>query len=919
MALPSKELFASAELGAAAKRFDLGPLAHTHDLRLPDWGSYNNVYNGISHVADLQEGVIFGLSVFPGFFRREVLVPNVKWASGYHPWEAAPDLSYFSYRYELLWKDQLYCDVSFSALDGNTRLIRASFTNRTAVVQNTSLHYMGYLFYPRVRPYSDEVLQRVDVTLPAGAVWANAVDYKTLEFGVPRPTDGLVSAGKLRGEVRDQGFVCGSGIGTGFGKDAGDRASYEVVLPQGLSKAALLLRYRTKTNQACALQFSGAFNGEMRLKPSTEFALEKLTLGKLPAGPCRFELRAAGGASLELDGFAFVEAGQAEAIQFKDRPQYFVPEIRDGPVPQSVLLKYKDLTRYYGLKWKHDLSEVREIRHSELDRFFRRSVQNHIHKVITGDGKGHFTNIFIRPLPLPPNTTKVVYGLATVGSKAEVEGTLRQTAMDEAQLEEAYEKARSRRSQFTVSPAGEPYRFSQEKMAATTLSNVVFPIYAKRSYFRHNTPGKFWDSLYTWDSGFIGLGLMELDLNRAVECLNAYTTEPGDPQTAFLHIGTPLPVQIFQFWELWNRTQAPELLEYFYPRMRQYHQFLAGRINGSTTRRLKSNLLTTWDYFYNTGWDNYPPQKYMHEQGLVRKIAPVITTAVAIRTAKMLRSAAKALGETKDAAIYDEDIGLWTEAIQKNCWDAEAGYYSYVMHDEAGRPKGIMRHPGGQNFNLGMDGVTPIIAGIGTDEQFQAQLKNLRSDKHLWTQIGLSTVDQSAVYYRRDGYWNGAVWMPHQWFIWKSLLDWGQGDFAFQIAQTALELWKNEVNESYHCFEHFLIDSRRGAGWHQFSSLSAPVLNWFSAYYVPGRLTTGFDVRVRKCAWQDSNRALDASLELSSSRNGNTNFIAVMNPGGRYAVTWKETAARFRELLPGLLQVEVLNVPGEGRLRVVAL
>jgi hypothetical protein len=330
MALPSKQLLAAPEPGATAKQFDLAPLAHTHDLRLPDWGSYNNVYNGISHVADLREGLIFELSVFPGFFRREVLVPNVKWASGFHPWESAPDLSYFSYRYELLWKDQLYCDVSFSALDGNTRLIRASFTNRTAVVQNTSLHYMGYLFYPRVRPYSDEVLQRVDVKLPSGAVWANAVDYRELEYGVPRPADGLVSAGKSRGEIRDQGFVCGSGVGSGFSKDAGDRAAYEVVLPEGLNNAALALRYRTKTKEACVLQFTGAFSGEMRLKPSTEFALEKLTLGKLPAGPCRFELRSAGGASLELDGFAFVDAGQADAIQFKDRPQLFAPVFVSG-------------------------------------------------------------------------------------------------------------------------------------------------------------------------------------------------------------------------------------------------------------------------------------------------------------------------------------------------------------------------------------------------------------------------------------------------------------------------------------------------------------------------------------------------------------------------------------------------------------
>ena len=36
-------------------------------------------------------------------------------------------------------------------------------------------------------------------------------------------------------------------------------------------------------------------------------------------------------------------------------------------------------------------------------------------------------------------------------------------------------------------------------------------------------------------------------------------------------------------------------------------------------------------------------------------------------------------------------------------------------------------------------------------------------------------------YFRENGYWNGAVWMPHQWFIWKAALDAGKGDFAWKM------------------------------------------------------------------------------------------------------------------------------------------
>jgi hypothetical protein len=58
---------------------DLSSLADSHDLRLPLWGNYTKTYNGISHVADLERGMRFDLSVFPGHYRREVMVPNVNW------------------------------------------------------------------------------------------------------------------------------------------------------------------------------------------------------------------------------------------------------------------------------------------------------------------------------------------------------------------------------------------------------------------------------------------------------------------------------------------------------------------------------------------------------------------------------------------------------------------------------------------------------------------------------------------------------------------------------------------------------------------------------------------------------------------------------------------------------------------------
>ena len=897
----------------------LSALANSHDLRLSRWGSYTKTYNGISHIADLERGLRFDLSVFPGHYRREVMVPNVNWECGFHPWEAAPDLSFFSYRYELEWKDRVQCDVSFSRLSERACLVRAEFLNNTLTPQDLVLHYMASFNYPYVRPYSTEPAQKAKVTLPEGGVWVNALDYTELRFATPRPTDSLVPDGLRRAEVREHGFVCGGGIGAGFGKGAGDRVRFAVHLPKALSDGRLLLRYRNTAHETAMLDVGGLGQGQLTLPPGTDFSVATLGLGAVKAGLHELGLGVRQGGGFELDGFGVVEAASASAVKFEPAPFRRAPQIGPGPVERSRVLKYADAPQHYGIAWSYDTFQVREVRNSELDRFFRRNVQDHVNRVLRGDGLGHFTNVFMRPIALAPGDNKVLYGIVAAGAPDEVAAELKQIALPAEELERLYESRQEGAVSLAGVPAGDPYRFSQERMAAVTLTNVVFPVYTKRHYVRHYSPGKWWDSLYTWDSGFTGIGLAQLDVERAIDCLNAYTTKPGDPETAFIHHGTPLPTQHFLLLELWNLTRSPALLEYFYPRLRQYHLFLAGRLGSSTTRAFKSGLLKTWDYFYNTGWDDYPPQVFMHQQKLAPRTATAIINSHLIRTARILSQVARVIGADRDLPSYEEDIALWTDALQKYSWDVDAGYYSYVLHDEKGQATGILRHESGVNFNLGQDGVMPLLAGICTPSQEQTLLAHLQSPQRLWTPIGLSTVDQTAPYFRRDGYWNGAVWMPHQWFLWKTMLDLGQTDFAYKIAHTALDLWKAEVDDSYDCFEHFPIDSGRGAGWHQFSSLSSPVLAWYAAYYRPGRLTVGFDTWVHRCEFEPGNAAMSATLELRPRREGEATVLVTLQPERDYRALWNGQPVFTRAAPSGTLQIALPRDAGHGRLQVEAV
>ena len=198
------------------------------------------------------------------------------------------------------------------------------------------------------------------------------------------------------------------------------------------------------------------------------------------------------------------------------------------------------------------------------------------------------------------------------------------------------------------------------------------------------------------------------------------------------------------------------------------------------------------------------------------------------------------------------------------------------MHDGEGNPTGILRAPDGSNFNMGLDGAYPFIAGIATPEQAERIVGMSMNERHMWTPYGISTVDKSASYFRRDGYWNGAIWMPHQWFVYDAMLDCGRSAEALKIAKTALELWKSEVEESYFCYEHFIVESGRGAGWHRFGGLSSPVVTWYYSLMKEGLVTVSTNTWKLDERWEKNGRRVSLTLKNFSLHGGSASVLVTM-------------------------------------------
>ena len=392
-----------------------------------------------------------------------------------------------------------------------------------------------------------------------------------------------------------------------------------------------------------------------------------------------------------------------------------------------------------------------------------------------------------------------------------------------------------------------PYAFTSKTLKAVTLTNIVYPIRLKKEWIKHHTPGRMWDSLYTWDSAFIGMGLLEMDPVRTIENLNTYLNPPSE-FNAFVHHGSFVPAHILLFHECANKLfgqEKEEYLEYFFERVFYYYSFFAGHDPKSETASFSNiGLLRSWKYGYNSGgWDDYPPQWYIHIHE-AHHILPAVTTSFAVLCAKVLLPYAIKLGKKEIAGLLQKDVERFSGALQ-TLWDEESGFFSYALHSEEGKYLSFFRTETGENYNKGLDGVMPLVAGCVTKEQEKRLWKTLLDPERFFTPCGISCVDMKAPYFKADGYANGTPWMATEYYLWKRALAEGKGNIAWKIASNTLKNYDRELRHFRQCFEHFSVITSRGNGWHHFSSFSTPILAWCAAYYNEAlHLAGGFELTV---------------------------------------------------------------------------
>ena len=870
------------------------------NIKMPLWGPYSKKYMGISRIVQslADEGARFDFTVHPTLWNSSVPVPNVTVPSSYHLWSCSPDYSFYSYRYELMWKDMVYADISYSKINNEAYLMRCEFVNNTDLSQNCILNIFGALEFPFANFISLEKPEKCAVV--------NANDYVSYEYANPRPWDAENPDGMFKGMFRDSDFYKGSGLGDRcenyhvhflnikpFGCEKGDKVSYKLSADE-FTNPKMAVRYRTVTNGDALFEINGV---KTVFPHSEDLTIAYVDFFENP------EFVSLGEAGIELDFIAVTEQG--DEIRAVKKPYSYVPQIDtcDLGCGHKTTLTYPYEECTFNILTHNKNTRERTLESGSLEDALINRLSNGDHtyddlkETFSGSFKrktsdeGFFHNTLIKSVFIEPHTSHTEY---VVLSKGDFQ------PLTDAEYETIYNNAKLSAKAEEFNEQGKKYALSTNILKSTLLTNTVYPVYRHGENVIHHTPGKRWDSFYTWDSGFIGMGLLEFSPDLCRYALDMYLCDDSNKDFCFLLHGSLVPTQFVEYLELLKRTEDKHELDFMYEKTKLYYEFLRGRAHGSTCAKFGNGLLTTYDYWYScSGMDDYPAQVEMMANKAQEYSCPCLSTSQIIRAGKILKMVASYLGKDDDIAVYDEDIKISSKALNDLAWDEESGYFGYTMYDKDKDKPYIMKTADGENWDKGFDGVYPLIAGAVDGERRERLLSHIKNPNEMWSAAGVSAVDMSASYYFDDGYWNGNVWMSHQWFVWKTMLDNGDGDFAFEIANRALEMWKAETDFTYNTYECFGIKTRRGGWFHNFGGLSAPICIWANAYYKPGTVTSGLDL------WTDYQRCTTDSAEISFKYFGDCDkytFIVTLDDKNDYKATLDGREIEYFQRVNGAME-----------------
>lgn len=177
---------------------------------------------------------------------------------------------------------------------------------------------------------------------------------------------------------------------------------------------------------------------------------------------------------------------------------------------------------------------------------------------------------------------------------------------------------------------------------------------------------------------------------------------------------------------------------------------------------------------------------------------------------KSLAAIADMLGYKNESIEWEKKSMMRSVLINKYLWDDSTKFYYNVNKND-------------QSFSYKSKddlmikeiiGFLPMWAGISDNEKANELMKSLLNKDEFYRRFGVPTLSAKDDYYNPIGYWNGPIWVPWQYLIFRGLLDYGYKTEAKQLAGKVMDNVIHQLKTDHYFWEFYSADDYQ-AGWNK--------------------------------------------------------------------------------------------------------
>ena len=389
-------------------------------------------------------------------------------------------------------------------------------------------------------------------------------------------------------------------------------------------------------------------------------------------------------------------------------------------------------------------------------------------------------------------------------------------------------------------------------------------------------PARQWGKFFIWDCGMTAVAMADFKKDYADKIISQMP-DPDKIGKEVYNYGSFIVTAIYALWELYRNTGDINYIKKHYPLLKKllacmFDTLPGENYGGMVTANHGTGADDSPALFYAKGeifaWD-YKETLPVNPEREKKSLICIGMTAHAVRELKILRIFAFLLNYESDVKELTTQIDAIEKELNDNYWsDTQQCYLDRVVDDDS-----LLEIPWIYDY-------LPLFSDSVPQARKEILFSGLMNDGY-FTQNGFIIVKPNNSYYRQDGYPNGSIWPPLQYFFWKTCIGMGKMTAAIDIAERYFRVFKKNHQETLCCWEQFRAATGKGAGNTRFSGFVTPIIAMHKAHRIYGSVQTGYDVLISNLKISDG----AASLQLSSPFfSGKTGLSIVLRPNKKYTV-----------------------------------